>query len=421
MKKCGLIALVLAVFFSLTSMTVLAETDAERLDRLEREIKDLKAKQSAAEKVLSKAESVWSKYNMRLYGRVKVDLNYDTARFEDRDDMRCVKARPDNTNDSTNFNPRDSRFGFEASHTEGDWTGNARIELDFYGDSPKDSDNLTPRMRLGYVKAAYDPSGTSIVVGQDWTPVAQLNPANIDFGILTAAGNLWWRVPQVTIRQELGDMELLVSAMRHKRKSSAEEARMPWALGRVAYNMSFLGKGNMIALSGGWRPDEVYQVDDGGDKISGTDRDIDRWLVALELKLSSGPFVFKLEPWWGKGIGNSFRRYDMDVNNEREGGKPKTIEARGFFADFTFKATDRMSYSIGYGVDDPHNRDVRGMIGNGYKDDHQFTRNVHCFVNTWYKLMEPIKVGAEIMYVGTERFNRADTGMRYTLSMFYKF
>jgi hypothetical protein len=421
MKKCGLTLVIFTVFFFLTSMAVLAETDVERLDRLEREIKDLKAKQSTGEKVLSKAENVWSRYNMRIYGRVKVDMNYDTAEFEDTDWMRCVKARPDNTNDSTNFNPRDSRFGFDVSHTKGDWAGSARIELDFYGDTPEKTNNLEPRMRLGYVKAVHNRSATSIVVGQDWIPVAQLNPAIIDFGTLSAAGNLWWRIPQVTIRQKLGDMELLVSAMRHKRKSSAEENRMPWALGRVEYNMNFLGEGNMIAMGGGWRPDEVDQVDTGGAKISGTARDIDRWLVALELKLTSGPLEFKLEPWWGEGIGNSFLRYHMDVNSEREGAKPKVIEAKGFFADLTLKASDRMSYSIGYGVDDPHDRDVRGMIGNGLNDDHQFTRNVHTFVNTWYKLTGPIKVGAEIMYVETERFNKTDAGLRYILSMFYKF
>ena len=56
-------ALVFTIFFSLMSMTVSAETDAERLDRLEGEIKELREKQATA-------ESVWSKYNMRLFGRI---------------------------------------------------------------------------------------------------------------------------------------------------------------------------------------------------------------------------------------------------------------------------------------------------------------------------------------------------------------
>jgi len=399
MKKHTLIALVLTVFFTLTSMPGFAETDAERLDRLEREIQEIKAKQSTA-------ENVWSKYNMRLYGRIKVDLNYDTAEFEDRDDMRCVSAPP-NDNDSTNFNPRDSRFGFEASHTEGDWIGKGRFEIDFYGTT--NGSNLIPRMRLGYVKLSNNNSDTSIVVGQDWTPVAQLNTANIDFGNLTAAGNLWWRVPQVTVRQGLGDdVELLVSATRHRRTSSSEGDRMPWALGRVAYDMSFLGEGNMIALGGGWRPDT----------ISGTD--IDRWLVALELKLSSGPVVFKFEPWWGEAIGSTFRRSDMDVNTKVD--KPKEIQAEGFFADLTLKATDKLSFSVGYGIDNPDNDDMSGMNLETSNDcDHQFTKNSHSFVNTYYNLIKGLKVGAEIMYVETERFVTTDTGLRYTLSMFYKF
>lgn len=189
MKKYGLIVLVFTVFFSLMSMTALAETDAERLDRLEGEIKDLKKKQATTENVLSKAESVWSKYNMRLYGRIKFDLNYDTAEFKYNDFVAAVKE--DASNDSVNFNPRDTRFGFEASHTDGNWTGNGRFEIDFYGDN--NGNNLIPRMRLGYIDLANNSSGTSLRVGQDWIPVAQQNPATIDFGVLTAAGNLWWR------------------------------------------------------------------------------------------------------------------------------------------------------------------------------------------------------------------------------------
>jgi len=192
MKKYSLVVLVFTVFFSLMSMTVSAETDAERLDRLEGEIKELREKQATTENVLSKnvlskAESVWSKYNMRLYGRIKFDLNYDTAEFKKYNDFIGV-VKEDASNDSVNFNPRDTRFGFETSHTDGNWTAKGRFEIDFYGDN--NGNNLIPRMRLGYVDLANNSSGTSLRAGQDWIPVAQQNPATIDFGVLTAAGNL---------------------------------------------------------------------------------------------------------------------------------------------------------------------------------------------------------------------------------------
>lgn len=401
MKKYGLIVLVFTVFFSLMSMTALAETDAERLDRLEGEIKDLKKKQATTENVLSKAESVWSKYNMRLYGRIKFDLNYDTAEFKYNDFVAAVKE--DASNDSVNFNPRDTRFGFEASHTDGNWTGNGRFEIDFYGDN--NGNNLIPRMRLGYIDLANNSSGTSLRVGQDWIPVAQQNPATIDFGVLTAAGNLWWRVPQVTLRQKLGDVELLLSAMKHRRIDTEEEERMPWALGRVAYNF---GDGNLVALGGGYQSNEYGQ----------TGKDIDRSLVALELKLNLGPVLLKAEGFWGEALDKDFLRYEMGVNDS-DPNNPKEIESIGGFISLTANATDDITVSAGYGIDDPRNDDMKTMRGS--LGDRQFTKNSIAFLNTWYKVTKGVKVGAEIMYVETERFSSTDAGMRYTLSTFYNF
>jgi len=404
MKKYGLIVLVFTVFFSLMSMTVLAETDAERLNRLEMEIKGIKALKP------STAEDVWAKYNMRIYGRVKVDLNYDTAEFKNYNDFIGV-VKEDAPNDSVNFNPRDTRFGLEASHTDGNWTGKGRFEIDFYGTNV--GNNLIPRMRLGYIDLANNSSGTSLRVGQDWIPVAQQNPATIDFGVLSAAGNLWWRVPQVTLRQKLGDVELLLSAMKHRRIGTEEEERMPWVLGRVAYNF---GDGNIIALGGGYQSNEYGQ----------TCKDIDRSLAALELKLNLGPVLLKAEGFWGEALDKDFLRYEMGINNS-DPNNPKEIEAMGGFISLTANATDDLTVSAGYGIDDPKNDDMKTMKGN--LNDRQFTRNDMAFVNSWYKVTKGVKVGAEVMYVNTERImyvnsercNKTDEGMRYTMSMFYNF
>ena len=79
-------------------------------------------------------ESVWAKYNMKLWGRVKVDYNYDTARFDSYNDFLGVPsdsiATANQKNDSTNFNPRDTRLGFAAMHGAGEWAGKGVVELD---------------------------------------------------------------------------------------------------------------------------------------------------------------------------------------------------------------------------------------------------------------------------------------------------
>ncbi len=367
------------------------------------EVPALTAEEVTALRSLKALGNVWSKYNMELYGKVKVDFNYDTAEFDYNDFVGCVAAESDYKNDSTNFNPRDTRFGFKASHKWGEWwSALGRFEIDFYGDTK--GDNLIPRMRLGYIDVGYEKTHTSMVVGQDWIPVSQLNPSTIDFGILTEAGNLWWRIPQVTVRQELGDIQVLASVMKHRRKSTEDEDRMPWILGRVQYSNEILGKGGLVALGGGYRH---------ADYEHNSSNNTDRWLVCGELKCVTGPFTFKSELWTGEGIGRNFLRYDLDMAHD---GGPAS--AYGGWADLTYAVNDKTTMTVGYGFDNPDNSDIGDLTDT---DDHRFTLNEQYFINTWYSLTKPIKVGAEWIHVETERHQQIHTGNRFTVSMQYVF
>ncbi len=353
--------------------------------------------------------SVWTKYNMKLYGKIKIDVNYDTAEFTRYNDfVGAVDTGDGHKNDSTNFNPRDTRFGFVASHaiTE-NWEGLGRFEIDFYGDN--NVDNLIPRMRLAYVDLANKKIGTSIRIGQDWIPVAQLNPSTVDFGILTAAGNLWWRVPQITVRQKVGDIELLGSLMKHRRKSTTDEDRMPWILARIAYTNGVLGEGNMIALGGGYRHGSYGTTDNTGTQYG--EKNTDRWLICAEAKYGIGPVTIKGELWTGEGIGRNFLRYDLDMTEDGE-----AASAYGGWFDITYKVTDKNTVTVGYGFDNPNNTDI-----GDYENARRFTRNEQYFVNTWYSLSKALQVGAEWIYIETERHDEINTGNRFSVSMKYLF
>ncbi len=368
------------------------------------EVPALTAEEVTALRSLKTLGNVWSKYNMELYGKVKVDFNYDTAEFTKYNDfVGCVAAESDYTNDSTNFNPRDTRIGFTASHKWGEWwSALGRVEMDFYGDN--NGNNLIPRMRLGYIDVGYEKTHTSMVVGQDWIPVSQLNPSTVDFGILTAAGNLWWRVPQATVRQELGDFQVLASVMKHRRTSTENEDRMPWLLGRIQYSNEILGKGGLVAFGGGYRHADYEQ---------NSSNNTDRWLVCGELKYVAGPFTFKGELWTGEGIGRNFLRYDLDM---AEDGGPAS--AYGGWADLTYAVNDKTTMTAGYGFDNPDNSDIGDLTDT---DDRRFTRNEQYFINTWYSLTKPLKVGAEYIYIETERHQQIHSGNRFTVSMQYVF
>jgi len=365
---------------------------------------------SLAAQMNEASASVWSKYNIKLYGKIKVDFNYDTASFAKYNDfIGAVAMGAGHRNDSTNFNPRDSRIGFIASYKYADWLVKGRIETDFYGGN--EGDNLIPRMRLAYIELKNN-SGTDIVVGQNWIPVAELNPSTIDFGILTAAGNLWWRVPQITVRQDFGNIQILGSVMKHRRQSTEADDTMPWILARIQYKDGILGQGNMIALGGGYRHANYGEYNNGLIDANDTNsKNTDRWLVCLEAKFHYNAFLFKGELWTGQGIGRNFLRYDLGLANN---GAP--ARATGGWANIVYKVNAKTTVSAGYGFDNPSNKDIGKWV-----NDRRFTKNEQYFLNAWYSLAKPLKIGAEWIYVETQRHQEIDTGNRFTVSMQYVF
>ncbi len=372
------------------------------------ELEGQPAAETPARELEKEPNSVWTKYNMKLYGKIKTDFHYDTARITTNDYAAMIDDSDDHKNDSTNFNPRDARFGFQASHGFGDWVAKGRFEIDFYGDNK--GDNLLPRMRLAYTDISNTSTGTSVRVGQDWIPVATLNPNTLDFGILSAAGNLWWRIPQITVRQRFGGVELTGSVMKHRRTDTAKEDRMPWVLARAALNGQILGDGNLLAVGAGYR-----HADYGTNNSINTDR----WLVVGEAKYNLGPVLFQGELWTGQGLGSNFLRYDLDMADKGVDADGHLINdgpasAYGGWFDLTYKL-DAMSFTAGYGFDNPDNDDI---VTTGSK---RFTRNEQYYLNAWYTLTKPLKVGIEWIHIETERHSQINTGNRYTASMMYCF
>ncbi len=392
----------------------MAEMQAQmqaQIEALQKKLEQVQAQGVAPRVVAKEARPVFSKKDTEwlLYGKIKTDFQYDTAKFNYyKDFLGAVANRvtnPDYKNDSTNFNPRDTRFGFWAAHKEGNWLVKGRFEIDFYGTNA--GNNLIPRMRLAYASITNVSTKTSVLIGQDWIPIARLNPSTIDFGILSAAGNLWWRVPQLTVRQKAFDnFEFLVSLMKHRRRDTGSEDRMPWLLGRVAYSGGILGAGNMVAIGAGYRH-ASYGTNNSDN--------FDRYLVVGEWKFAflDKKLIFKGEAWWGKGIGRNFLRYELDV--ARDGS---AAEAYGGWADITWKFAPRWSATIGAGFDNPNNSDMPPVTE---MSDRQFTKNTQYYANVWYQLTRPLKLGFEVIHVETERYDYTDTGNRFQFSMQYLF
>lgn len=338
----------------------------------------------------SDLQNVMSQYDAKIYGRVKFDVMYDTDQFDRFGDaLSTVTAAEKYDNSSTNFNPRDSRIGIAAVRNEPDWTSEARIESDFYGSVS--GSTFGPRLRLGYVKLTHKSSDTAITIGQDWQPIAQLNPPMIDFGILAGGGNLWLRAPQITVRKKVGEnLEALFSVLHYRRDSTADKDLEPWLMGRLAYTTKEIH----AALGAGWRTEDV-------DDAAGNEETVNRWVAVAELKVAAGPVTIILEPWVGQGH-DGFVRTGHGINTAS--GTPEEIFSWGGFAALSANPTNEVSVSLGYGIDNPDDDDLEGLELN----DARFLKNQRAFVNSWYSLNKAVKVGMELNYLKTDREDSRD-------------
>lgn len=336
----------------------------------------------------------------KFWGRSSLLIAYDTMDLRANIDFGTYVTADDQNR--VNFNPRDTRLGMSATQKSGDWTYKSVFEIDFYGDNA--GNNLLPRLRLGFVEAA-SASGFSLRAGQDWIPIAQQNPGTVDFGILAWGGNLWWRVPQATVRQKTGDVELLASVMKHRISGTQEaEETMPWVLGRLAWTGIKEGKG-LLAVGGGGRSNSLT---DGVEEF-----DYSAWMVCGEWKLPLGEkVVFNGEAWTGEGIGREFIRYDLDYNRQAH----ESVAGKGGFASLAFDLGGGWQLNAGAGIDDPDDDDLAGA------DTVIFTKNTVLFGNFKWQVTDKFGTGFEFMTFKTELGEDNDLdGQRVTLGTWFAF
>lgn len=335
-----------------------------------------------------------SAVDLRFWGRAKFDVtidNYQGPGFTDFSTWAAAEGP-----DEVNFNPRDTRFGFAGTSSWDDWTARGVFEIDFYGANAGNS--LLPRMRLGYAELENE-NGFSVRAGQDWTPILPQNPGMVDFGIMNRGGNIWWRVPQVTVRYKTGEYEILGSVMKHRISNAQEQGEQMPAVG-VRLSKAFNDGAGLLAVNGMWRTNSIGGVD------------YDSWLVGVDGNWKfTDSISAKGEAWMGQGIGREFIRYGLD-HNFTTGSE---IESWGGFLSVEVKASEKARVNAGFGVDDPGNTDV---VGSGAP----FQKNQVGFLNLKYLMSKHFGFGAEVMHFDTQAIGGANIdGQRVSLSWWYIF
>jgi len=377
-------------------MDAAMKAQKQEIEALQKKIKEMQVKETApaaAPAAAAQEVKVTSKYNIKLYGKIKFDSIYDTNNMG-KDEYITYIPRTADGKDKTTFNVRDTRFGvaIDGPSLNG-WTARGRFETDFYGTDP--SSNGQMRIRLAYIDL--EKGGTLFRVGQDWNQIASLNPNTIDFAIMGYNGNLWNRVPQVTLHQDLGGgFKGLVTVYRY-RWSDDDNAQihMPWIGAKLAYSTPFMGSQQKayVALGAAVRDGEA------------AGNDVTPYLTALELKLPF-PFVeISGEAYMGQGLGGEYFNKGGTFNADGN-----AILTKGGWIQASVNPIKIVQFNLGYGLNDPKNADVRNDF---------YQKSQYAFGNIQVKLMQDITAGVEVAHVQTDWATGDQHGTRYQGSLWY--
>jgi len=344
---------------------------------------------------------VSSKYNILIYGKIKFDSIYDTNDMGRDEFITYIPKNADGT-DKTTFNVRDTRLGIAITGPSlNGWDASGRFESDFYGSDPSSNGSL--RIRLAYIN--FKKGGTQIRIGQDWNQIASLNPSTVDFAIMGYNGNLWNRVPQITLTQDLGSgLQGLLTVYRYRWNDDDDsfggvkndtQINMPWVGGKISYATHLFDskKKAHLAIAGAVRDGEV------------NGNDVTPYLAACELKVPFGMFELTGEGYMGQGLGLEYFHHNNSFNSNGH-----AILTKGGFGQLKTQLMDNLAVNVGYGADDPKDSDA----GDGIYRYSEYT-----FGNVMIDVMKDITAGVEVAYVETNWAAGREHGTRYQASLWY--
>lgn len=377
-----------------------------------------------------------SKGSITPYGRIELDGIYSTRNTNPLDPQQFNgygTAAGRQHNSSSTLNPRYSVFGIRADRTDGRHTVTGVVEVDFYGQSDS-GNNLLPRLRLAYMKYSPNNGRTTVTIGQDWNPIMGLLTDNIDFSIMGYTGNLWQRIPQITVRQKFSErVEGLLTVMRFERglsnccgntqvritdsggmgggpgstNSFNDPVQMPYFGARVAYSGSGALRGSMVAANVAYRWYRSAPTSNGvnaGPTFASfqSGKDINSYLVGIEaVHQITKQLKFMSELAYGQALGNEWFRWNQDLNWLT--GNP--VRTMTLWTQLSYAHSRSYTFLAGYGIDNPLDSDLRGSMNAygavGINSNIQYLSNQRTYLTVIHPVWADLIMGFEWQHFWT--------------------
>jgi len=349
-------------------------------------------------------------WRIQPYGYVKFDMSYDDSAVVGDGGNFVIWVKPENkrtrADDAFSFTARQSRLGVKLwAPPIGDVEVMGRVEVDFYNPEFDVENKGTPMMRHAYGEVTGE--DWSVLFGQTCDIISPLAPTTVNYAVGWFGGNVGYRHPQLRFTKwwdgsDNGRWKIETALSRQTRQSAddfgvddGQDASSPTLLARLSYSAPAGQKRCEVGLSGHYGKEEI-DWDEDGLGLAGDDDEVHTWSINADVTAPlSKTMEFKGEVFWAENFDSYFGGIGQGVNTATR----KEIETLGGWAQLGYVPSDKWSFYVGAGVDDPIDRDL---------EDDARSRNIFAFSNANHFFSKYLSTGVEVSFWRTNYKNSAD-------------
>jgi hypothetical protein len=365
---------------------------------------------AAAEQSQTKVESS-SKYRLRLSGMVLLNTYVNRGTVNNQD-FPTLATAPGTLSSGGSFGGslRQSEVELQGfGPTIGGARTSAEVQFDFAGGFPQSPNGASygiMRLRTGAVR--FDWENTSVIAGQDSLFLSPLTPTSIATLAVPAfayAGNLWSWTPQIRVEHHftLGDNSSLLLQVGildnltgdtplseyNRYPTWGENSGQPAYATRLAWTQN-VGDQKIVAGVGGYYSRQNW----------GLGRTVDGWAGTADLTLPLGNrFEFTGEFYRGRAIGGLGGGISQTGLWNGVFTNPTTdvygLDSMGGWTQLKYKATAKLQFNGGFGVDNPFANDFRQFGGSQMYYPSPLSKNESTMANFLYQPKSDIVLSLE--------------------------
>ena len=379
----------------------------------------------------TKVESA-SKYRVRLSGIVLMNL-FSNRGTTDSTDVPSLVIGPNRGDGNFGATLRQSEIGLEAFGPKiAGASTSANLQADFSGGFADTWNGVNSGIfRLRIASARLDWDHTSLVVGQDDLFVSPHSPtsfASLAVPAFNYSGNLWAWTPQVRVEHRFdlsGSQNITLQAgildnltgefppsSYFRAPGPGEASGQPAYAFRTSWNSSLFGRPLVLGAAGYYsRQDwEFNHYSDGWAGLAD-------WEIPLANRVSlTGEF------YRGRavgGIGGGVSRSVIFLGNPAlPSTAVRSLDARGGWSQLKLRATSKLEFNAGFGIDSPTAAEIRSASGSEPYLGLLFVRNRQGLVNFVYRPRSNLLFSTEFRHLeSTQLYNISNSAQQVNVMM----